>query len=124
MSLYKYLKETILLNELRDTMIPNLHKIQDLIFEYVNYQDVTILKEIAPLLDQVIDQLDSLGYTYEPSYSSDEEESIFDNILLKYRENISSFISNFDEDNFSSFNSLTRYISNLIDSHIENSNKI
>ena len=120
MSLYKYLKETILLNELRDTMIPKLHKIQDLIFEYNSYEDEDILKEITPLLDDVINQLDSLGYNYEPSYSPDEGESVFVRILLNYRDYISSFISNFDEDNFNSFNSLTRYISNLIDTHIEN----
>lgn len=124
MSLYKYLKETILLNELRDTMIPKLHKIQDLIFRYTEYEDVDVLLEIESLLDQVIDQLDSLGYTYEPSYSPDESEKVFNNILLKYRDNISSFISNFNEDNFSAFNSLTRYISNLIDNHIENLNNL
>ena len=122
MSLYKYLKETILLNELRDTMIPKLHRIQDLIFLYSKYENKDNLVELESLLDEVINQLDSLGYNYEPSYDPNESESVFINILLKYRDNISSFISNFNEDNFSSFNSLTRYIANLVDIHLENLN--
>ena len=61
MGLYKYLKETLLLDELRRTMIPHLHKVQELIEEYY-YSDKEsdldfILESMIKELNDVISQL-------------------------------------------------------------------
>lgn len=124
MSLYKYLKENLLLNNLKDTILPNLNKIQDLIFEYTTYNEPEVLDELSSRLDLVIDELDNLGYNYEPGYSPSETDDTFNNILLKYRKNIASFISNFSEDKFNAFNSTTRYISNLVDLQREKTSNV
>ena len=107
MGLYKYLKETLLLDELRRTMIPHLHKVQELIEEYY-YSDKEsdldfILESIIKELNDVISQLSQLDYTYEPEVTPDVNEEIFTNTLLRYRNQISDFISHFSEDKFEAF---------------------
>ena len=121
-NLYKYLKETALLNELRDTMLPSLHNIQNLIesYYYSEKADINILNRISDNLNVVITELENLGYKYEPDSSTDEDEEVFKTILLRYREEISNFISHFSEEAFESFNTQTRYISNLVDIHKAN----
>ena len=118
-NLYKYLKETALLNELKDTMLPSLHNIQNLIENYYYSEEVNIdiLNKMTENFNVVITELEKLGYKYEPDSSTDEDEEVFKTILLRYREEISNFISHFSEEAFESFNTQTRYISNLVDIH-------
>ena len=124
MGLYKYLKETLLLDELRRTMIPHLHKVQELIEEYY-YSDKEsdldfILESMIKELNDVISQLSQLDYTYEPEVTPDVSEEIITNTLLRYRNQISDFISHFSDDKFEAFNTQTRYVLNLIDVHRTN----
>lgn len=121
MNLYKYLKETELLNELKETLTPDLHNIQNIISKYIlMYKRETAKDTIDTLqrtMQDVVDKFSSLGYTYQPETVPDVNENIFKNILDKYKEFISKFLGEFSEDLFESFNVQTRYILNLIEVH-------
>lgn len=119
--LYKYLRETTLLNELRDTMIPHLHAAQNYINDYYYCDEKNecnvLLGSILDELNNVVTQLNQLDYTYEPGGTEDVSEETFKTILIRFIDTISDFISNFSEDKFEAFNSNCRYIMNLIDVH-------
>ena len=124
LQLYKYLKETMLLNDFKDDVIPALHKAQDLISEYIIIDDKdknkSVLRSLSDTLEIVVNKFNNLDYNYEPEVQPDVSEDTFRNTLDKYKKEISNFISNFTEDRFQSFNSQTRYIINLIDIHLSN----
>lgn len=121
MNIYKELKEEVLLNQLQDTLIPKLHNVQSLIEDYyylINDSNKNAnLSEISSELNNIISIFEDLSYNYIPENVPDEDEDIFINILLKYKDDISNFISNFAEKYFESFVTQTRYILNLIDVH-------
>lgn len=124
MNLYKYLKETAILDQLKQTMLPNSHKLQDLITEYIVVDDpnnaLTLLDGMIDLLTSIIEELENLGYDYEPDSVPDEDEETFKDILDKYKEQLSYFYNNFSEELFEPFNVQTRYIQNLIEVHKTN----
>lgn len=124
MNLYKYLKETAILDQLKQTMLPNFHKLQDLITEYIVVDDpnnaLTLLDGMIDLLTSIIEELENLGYDYEPDSVPDEDEETFKDILDKYKEQLSYFYNNFSEELFEPFNVQTRYIQNLIEVHKTN----
>lgn len=121
MNIYKNLKEETLMSELKDTLVPILYNISELI-DYYYYLDNKEeknenLSDMSKELNKVADIFNSLSYDYVPENTPDINEDKFIDILLKYKDTIFSFINNFTEDNFSSFNSETKYILNLIDVH-------
>ena len=124
--LYKYLKETILLNDFRDDVIPALHKAQDLISEYIIINDVDtnseVLRKLSDTLEIITNKFNHLEYNYDPEVQPDVSENTFRNNLIRYKEEISNFISNFSEDLFQSFNTQTKYIINLIEIHRKEDN--
>ena len=75
------------------------------------------MDSLNKVLNIVIDQFDSIGYTYAPEIIPDEPEENFIDILDNYRESIGRFISDFDQDSFEAFNTETRNIQNLIEVH-------
>ena len=124
--LYKYLKETILLNDFRDDVIPALHKAQDLISEYIIINDTDtnseVLRKLSDTLEIIANKFNHLEYDYDPEVQPDVSENTFRNNLIRYKEEISNFISNFSEDLFQSFNTQTKYIINLIEIHRKEDN--
>lgn len=126
MNLYKYLKETALLNQLKDTMLPNFYKVDDAITDYLTISGKNnakeILDELEKYLNLVSDELENLGYTYNPEVVPDEDENVFRTILKRYKDEMAYFINNFNEDQFESFNVQTKYIINLIEVHKLNFN--
>lgn len=124
--LYKYLKETILLNDFRDDVIPALHKAQDLISEYIIINDADtnsdVLRKLSDTLEIIANKFNHLEYNYDPEVQPDVSENTFRNNLIRYKEEISNFISNFSEDLFQSFNTQTKYIINLIEIHRKEDN--
>ena len=124
--LYKYLKEAILLNDFRDDVIPALHKAQDLISEYILINDVDtnseVLRKLSDTLEIIANKFNHLEYNYDPEVQPDVSENTFRNNLIRYKEEISNFISNFSEDLFQSFNTQTKYIINLIEIHRKEDN--
>ena len=124
--LYKYLKETILWNDFRDDVIPALHKAQDLISEYIIINDVNtnseVLRKLSDTLEIIANKFNHLEYNYDPEVQPDVSENTFRNNLIRYKEEISNFISNFSEDLFQSFNTQTKYIINLIEIHRKEDN--
>lgn len=124
--LYKYLKETILLNDFRDDVIPALHKAQDLISEYIIINDADtnpeVLRKLSDTLEIIANKFNHLEYDYSPEVQPDVSENTFRNNLIRYKEEISNFISNFSEDLFQSFNTQTKYIINLIEIHRKENN--
>ena len=121
MNIYKALKEQITVGDFKDRLLPTLNKLSDLIGEYVlqaeEDEKPELLDSINQVLNIVIDQFDSIGYTYAPEVVPDEKEDMFIEILDNYRESIGRFISDFDQDSFESFNTETRNIQNLIEVH-------
>ena len=119
--LFRFLKETIVLQDLKDKSIPYLHNIEDLVDKYYYCDDKNvskdILEDLVDNLNQIISNFNDLGFTYEPDASTDISESTFKRTLLKYKEQIQLFISNFNEDSLEAFNTQTRYLLNLIDVH-------
>ena len=97
--LYKYLKETILLNDFRDDVIPALHKAQDLISEYIIINDADtnseVLRKLSDTLEIIANKFNHLEYNYDPEVQPDVSENTFRNNLIRYKEEISNFISNF-----------------------------
>lgn len=121
MNIFKELKEEVLMGELRDTLVPILYDISELI-DYYYYLDSNSeknenLSDLSSELNKVTDIFDNLSYDYVPENTPDVDDNKFKSILLKYKDIILSFVNNFTEDNFESFNSETRYILNLIDIH-------
>ena len=112
------------LQDLKANTMPYLHRIQNLIDEYYYSDDKNvsndILGDIINNLNSIISNFNDLGYTYEPDASTDVNESIFKNILMKYKEQSQDFIRNFNEDILEAFNTQTRYLLNLIDIHRTN----
>ncbi len=119
--LFKYLKETIVLQDLKDNTIPYLYNIQELVDKYYYNEDKSvsddILSDIIDNLNNIITNFNNLGYTYEPDSSSDVSESTFKKTLLRYKEQSEDFISNFNEEKIEAFNTQTKYLLNLIDVH-------
>lgn len=125
-SLYKYLKETIILQDINQKIRPSLEELQSYIDDYCNSEDRELLglslESMINPLNKIIDEFNNLGYTYEPEFNPDVGEKIFKQNLMKYKEQIDSFINNFTEDKIESFNVQTKYILNLIESHMDNNN--
>lgn len=123
-NLFHFLKETIILQDLKANTMPYLHNIQNLVDKYYYSDDKNvsndILGDIIDNLNNIISNFNDLGYTYEPDASTDVSESIFKNILIKYREQSQDFIRNFNEDMLEAFNTQTKYLLNLIDIHRTN----
>lgn len=121
MNIYKALKEEITVGAFKDILLPILNKLSDLIGEYVLQAEEEdrpeLLNSINQALNLVVEQFDSIGYTYVPEVAPDEPEDIFVNILDNYRESIGRFINDFDQENFEAFNTETRNIQNLIEVH-------
>lgn len=125
MNLFRYLKENMLLNDLKDTLVKPLHNVQDLITEYVVIGDNKLidLTNIELQLNEIIDAFKDLGFEYTPEVVPDENEEVFTNILNKFKEQISYFLNNFNENLFESFNVQLQYILNLIEIHKTSLNK-
>ena len=123
-NLYKYLKETMILQDLKYKAVPYLNKIEKLVDDYYYTENINeskdILESLVDNLNNVISSFIDLGYTYEPDASTDVEEDTFKRILLKYKEQSREFINNFNEDRIEAFNTQTRYLLNLIDIHRTN----
>ena len=125
-SLYKYLKETIILQDINQKIRPSLEELQSYIDDYCNSEDRELLglslESMINPLNKIIDEFNNLGYTYEPEFSPDVSEKVFKQNLMNYKEQIDSFINNFTEDKIESFNVQTKYILNLIESHMDSNN--
>ena len=125
-SLYKYLKETIILQDINQKIRPSLEELQSYIDDYCNSEDRELLglslESMINPLNKIIDEFNNLGYTYEPEFNPDVGEKIFKQNLIKYKEQIDSFINGFTEDKIESFNVQTKYILNLIESHMDSNN--
>lgn len=124
MNLYNYLKETERINSLKLRLKDLLFKVQDLAAEYIFEAEESeygsILDNIHELLTQVTEVFNSIGFDYQPETVPDEKEEVFKSILEKYRQQISYFFNNFNEDIFEAFNTQTRYMLNLIEVHRTN----
>ena len=112
-----------LLDELKTTIIPSLHEVQSEIERYSFAEEdeyMSILSKIQDNLNTVIEVFDNLGYDYEPEVEPDVSDSTFSNMLIRFKDQISNFISHFDSDNMYSFNASVRKINNTIDVHKTN----
>lgn len=124
MHLYKLLKESIALNSLKDLFTPIFYDIKDLVIKYNDSDDESlysdILEDIINKLNEVVDILNSLGYTYEPEQVPDVDEEVFRANLESYKEQLFYLLHNFEEDLLNQFNVQTKYILNLIEVHRPN----
>lgn len=123
-NLYKYLKETIILDDINQKIKYDLDELQRLIDEYYNSDDKKLcslsLESMINPLNNIINEFNNLGYTYEPEFNPDVDEQIFKQNLIRYKEQIYDFINNFTEEKIESFNVQTKYILNLIEIHKNN----
>lgn len=124
MHFYKILKENTTLSSLKDLLEPIFYNIKDLVIEYIDLDDKNdqneVLGEIEIKINQIIDILQSLGYTYEPEQTPDVDEEVFKANLESYKEQLFYLLHNFEEDLLNQFNVQTRYILNLIEVHRPN----
>ena len=121
MNIYKALKEQMTIGDFKERLVPALNKVSDLIGEYVLQADElekpTLLNDIDQALNIIVNEFNSIGYTYTPEVTPDEPEENFETILDNYRESIGRFINDFDQNSFESFNTETRNIQNLVEVH-------
>ena len=121
MNLYKYLKESIALNSLKDSLKSVFHEAQNIISIYIleaeNNERGEVLDDLEAKLNKIVDIFTALGYTYEPETVPDVDEETFTTTLDRYKEQMSYLLNNFEEDLFDQFNVQTRYILNLIEVH-------
>ena len=124
MHLYKILKESIALSSLQDLFKPIFYDLRDLIIKYNDSDDESvysdILEDIINKLNEVVDILNSLGYTYEPEQVPDVDEEVFRANLESYKEQLFYLLHHFEEDLLNQFNVQTKYILNLIEIHRPN----
>lgn len=124
MHFYKILKESTTLSSLKDLLEPIFYNIKDLVIEYIDLDDKNdqneVLGEIEIKINQIIDILQSLGYTYEPEQTPDVDEDVFKANLESYKEQLFYLLHHFEEDLLNQFNVQTRYILNLIEVHRPN----
>ena len=120
-SIYNSLLESYNSESLKETFKKNLIQIQKLIDKYINEDDENdysdTLGMILNSINNVIKLFNSLGFTYEPDTTSDVDEDSFKTILTRYSNQIDKFLSNFNRNEFESFNTYTKYLSSLIDVH-------
>ena len=119
MNIMKDLKEEVLAGELKDTLVPILNNIINLIEDFYYSRDKDDkrydLIQISSRIDTISTIFDDLSYDYEPENNPGISDKSLTNILLRFRDVIFDFINNFNEDKFSSFNSLLRFVQNSID---------
>lgn len=124
MSIYKYLKESLTMNSLKDSLINVFHEAQNLILEYIlvanENESGEVLDDLQSKLNKIVDIFNTLGYTYEPETVPDVDEDTFKHNLENYKEELSYLLNNFDEALFEQFNVQTKYILNLIEVHRTN----
>ena len=124
MHLYKILKESPTLSNIKDLLEPIFYKVKDLVIEYIDLDDKSdqneVLGEIEIKINQIIDILQSLGYTYEPEQTPDVDEDVFKANLESYKEQLFYLLHHFEEDLLNQFNVQTKYILNLIEVHRPN----
>ena len=124
MHLYKILKESTTLSNIKDLLEPIFYKVKDLVIEYIDLDDKSdqneVLGEIEIKINQIIDILQSLGYTYEPEQTPDVDEDVFKANLESYKEQLFYLLHHFEEDLLNQFNVQTKYILNLIEVHRPN----
>lgn len=120
-SIYNTLLESYSYEELKNTFKSNLVQIQKLIDKYINDDDEEdysdTLGMILNNLNNIIKLFNSLGFTYEPDVTSDVDEDSFITILNRFSDQIDRFLSNFNRNEFESFNTYIKYITSLIDVH-------
>lgn len=119
MNLFRYLKENMLLNQLKDKLEPALNNIQDLISDYILVGDNKLidLTNIELQLNTIVEAFKELGFEYTPELVPDEDEDVFKNILDKFKDQVTYFLNNYDEKLFEQFNVQIQYILNLIEVH-------
>ena len=124
MNLYNYLKETEVLNDIKQSLKSPIQKANQLIGEYVliikDEDRGRYLDDIEEQLNLIVKILEGFGYNYQPEQIPDEPEEVFKNILNKYKDELIVFYNNLSKDTLNSFNSQTRYIINLIEIHRTN----
>lgn len=124
MNLYNYLKETEVLNDIKQSLKSPIQKANQLIGEYVliikDEDRGRYLDDIEEQLNFIVKILEGFGYNYQPEQIPDEPEEVFKNILNKYKDELIVFYNNLSKDILNSFNSQTRYIINLIEIHRTN----
>lgn len=124
MNLYNYLKETEVLNDIKQSLKSPIQKANQLIGEYVliikDEDRGRYLDDIEEQLNFIVKILEGFGYNYQPEQIPDEPEEVFKNILNKYKDELIIFYNNLSKDTLNSFNSQTRYIINLIEIHRTN----
>ena len=125
MNLFRYLKENMLLNQLKDTLNPSLHTTQNIITQYVKIGEnkIDLLSMLIDQLNIIVNIFKDLDFDYSPELVPDEDEDVYINILDKFKEQISYFLNNFNEDLFEQFNVQVQYILNLTEVHKINFNK-
>lgn len=120
-SIYQTLMESYSYDNLKASLEKELTKFQDLVSKYINEDDEDSYSDTLGLilvpLNNVTNIFNNLGFTYEPDTTSDVEEDIFTTILSRYSDQIDKFLSNFNRDEFESFNVQTRDLASLIDLH-------
>ena len=124
MNLYNYLKETEVLNDIKQSLKSPIQKANQLIGEYVliikDEDRGRYLDDIEEQLNFIVKILEGFGYNYQPEQIPDEPEEVFKNILNKYKDEWIIFYNKLSKDTLNSFNSQTRYIINLIEIHRTN----
>lgn len=120
-SIYQSLMESYSYDNLKSSLEKELTNFQELVSKYINEADEDNYSDSLGLmlvpLNNVTNIFNQLGFTYEPDTTSDVEEDIFTTILSRYSEQIDKFLSNFNRDEFESFNVQTRDLASLIDLH-------
>lgn len=119
MNLFRYLKENMLWNQLKDKLEPALNNIQDLISDYILVGDNKLidLTNIELQLNTIVEAFKELAFEYTPELVPDEDEEVFKNILNKFKDQVAYFLNNYDEKLFEQFNVQIQYILNLIEVH-------
>lgn len=110
-------KQSVVL-ESKESFVKLLNEVSTLIQNYkiVDAEDKSIvLDKMKDVLVQVIDLMSSLGYTYQPDSMAFDDEQSFINQLDEYKNQISSFLNDYEEKNFEAFNVTTRQIEMLVE---------
>ena len=125
MNLYNYLKEATTINAIRESIIRPIHEIQNLITYYLKVAETEkehneLLGDIINELNKIVVILNDIGYDYQPENTPDVNEDTFRNTLDKFKDDLSRYLNNLNNDSLESFNAQIRYILNLIDVHRTN----